>query len=88
VPVKLTVCGVLDALSAIFIEAALDPALVGLNVTVIMQLPPLGTEAPQVFVCPKSLAFSPEIVIPVIVSAAVPEFVSVTFWGAPAVLTV
>ena len=64
------------------IDAAFAPALVGLNVTVTMQLPPIGTEALQVLVCAKSVAFVPEIVMALIVSAAVPGFVNVTFCAA------
>src|SRR5512132_4471659 len=61
------------------------PLAVGAKVTEIVQLAPtarvLGLIG-QVFVCPKSAAFVPAMPIELIVSAAVPVFVSVTLWGA------
>lgn len=81
-------CGLLLALSATFTEAVLAPVEAGLNVTEIVQLAPLATEAPQVLVCANSALFVPVIVTPVIDSAALPEFVSVTTCAALAVLIV
>ena len=50
VPVRLTVCGLPMALSAIVTEAVRVPAVVGVNVTLIVQLPPAATELPHVLV--------------------------------------
>jgi len=49
----------------------------GVKVTVIEQLAPATTELPQLLVWPKLLALVPVIVIPLIVSAALPVLVSV-----------
>jgi hypothetical protein len=80
VPARLTVCGEPLALSAILIEAANAPATVGAKVTVITQVPFTASAVvvEQVLVSENELAFAPVIDIPLIVSAAVPEFVSVT----------
>jgi hypothetical protein len=61
-----------------FTEAVLAPVEVGLNVTEIVQLAPLATEALQVLVCANSALFAPVTVTPVADRAALPEFVSVT----------
>jgi hypothetical protein len=50
VPVRLTVCGLPLALSAMLTEAVRLPMAVGLNVTLIVQLPFAATELPQVLV--------------------------------------
>jgi hypothetical protein len=62
-------------------EAFRVPVAVGLNVTLIVQLAPAATLAPQVFVCEKSPLFVPPIAIPepLNVSTAFPVFVSVMF---------
>src|SRR5436309_6922604 len=60
------------------------PAAVGVNVTAIEQFAPAATEPPQVLVCAKS----PDAVMLVTVSAAVPLLVSVTDCGALCVCTV
>src|SRR2546425_8303755 len=66
------------------------PAAVGVKVTEIVQLAPaasvLGLSG-QVFVWAKSLAFAPLTATVLIVSAAVPELVSVTFCAALVVPT-
>ena len=49
-PVRVTVCGLPAALSVIVTEAVRVPIVVGAKVTLIMQLPPAGTELPQVLV--------------------------------------
>src|SRR5215467_12839761 len=58
-PVKLAICGLPLALSAMLIEATRDPVTEGVKVTLMMQVPPAETEAPQVLVLAKSLAFAP-----------------------------
>jgi hypothetical protein len=50
VPVRLTVCGLPAALSEMLTNAVRVPVAVGLNVTLIVQLPPAATELPQVLV--------------------------------------
>jgi hypothetical protein len=51
IPVKLTVCGLLLALSVIVTEAVRVPAAVGLNATFIAQFAPATRLVPQVLVC-------------------------------------
>jgi hypothetical protein len=54
------------------------PVVLGVNVTLIAQVPAAATELPHVFVCAKSPAFVPPTVILVMASAALPLFVRVT----------
>jgi hypothetical protein len=51
VPVKEAVCGEGLALSATLTEAVSVPVVVGLNVTVMVQLALAATFVPQLFVC-------------------------------------
>jgi hypothetical protein len=65
--------------------AARDPIAVGAKVTLMVQLPFAATVAGdtgQLFVCAKSPALVPVMVIPLMVSAALPLFVSVTVCAA------
>ena len=50
VPLKLTVCGLLLALSYINNDELRGPVALGLNVTAIVQFAPTARLAPQVFV--------------------------------------
>ena len=50
VPVRLAVCGLPAALSEMLTDAVRVPATVGVNVTLIMQLPFAATELPHVLV--------------------------------------
>lgn len=50
VPVRLTVCGLPAALSEISTTAVRVPVAVGVNDTLIVQVPPAATEVPQVLV--------------------------------------
>jgi hypothetical protein len=50
VPVKVTDCGLLGALSVILIEAVRLPEAEGVKVTLIVQAPFAATELPQVLV--------------------------------------
>jgi len=50
VPERLTVCGLPLALSVMLTEAVRLPLAAGVNVTLIVQLAPAGTELPQVLV--------------------------------------
>jgi hypothetical protein len=54
-----------------------EPVAVGVNVTPIEQFPPAATLDPQLFVCRKSLGLAPPTEIPVMLSAALPELVSI-----------
>jgi hypothetical protein len=78
VPASVTDCGLPVALSATLTAAVRAPDAVGLNVTLIVQLALAASEAGHWLVCAKSPAFAPVTEMPVTVSAALPEFVSVT----------
>ena len=81
VPVPLSVkeCGLPAALSVMVTAADRAPVAVGLNVTLIVQLPLFAaTELPQVLVCAKSPLFAPVTAMLVMPSAALPVLVSVT----------
>jgi hypothetical protein len=58
---------------------------VGVNITLIVQVDPTGTEVPQVLVCEYELALVPVSVMLVMGSAALPVLVTVTDCGALAV---
>ena len=84
VPLKVMFCGLPAALSAIDTLALREPAAVGVNVTLIVQdapaanvLEPVG----QVLVCAKSPAFVPVSPMLLMLSPALPLFVSVMLWG-------
>jgi hypothetical protein len=80
VPLKLTVCGVLLALSAILTEAARAPDAVGVKITVNAQFALAATLVEQVFVedgIEKSPEFVPLMVMPVKVRDAVPVLLTV-----------
>jgi hypothetical protein len=82
VPVKGTPLGCgLGTLSETFTDALLAPREVGVNLTLIVQLAPALTVAPQVFDCEKSPAFAPISVMELIVIVPVPVFVTVTTCG-------
>ena len=78
VPVTVTVCGVPGALSDSDKIAVREPRCVGVKVTPIMQLAPGASGLAQVLVWAKSAGSAPLKPIPVILSGAVPSFVSVT----------
>ena len=63
-------------------DAIRDPAVVGLKMTLIVQLVPSASEVPQLLVCEKSPGFVPVMEIVVIVSVAFPVLLSVTAFGA------
>jgi hypothetical protein len=80
-PVSVTVCGLPEALSVSVSVPVRAPLAVGVNVTLIVQLPPAAIvegESGQLFVCAKS----PVLAMPVINKGPVPEFVIITGWGA------
>jgi hypothetical protein len=72
-PLKATVCGEPLALSVMVRLPVRAPAPVGANVTPMEQVPPTARVAPQVCVCAKS----PDAAMEAMLSAAVPELVSV-----------
>ena len=77
VPLREMVCGLAPPVSEIDTIALRLPVAVGLNLTVIVQLPPAGTLDPQVFDWVKSLGFVPFSAIPIL-NADVPTLVRVT----------
>ena len=87
-PVKLAVWGLLLALSVTVKVALLVPVAAGVKVTLIAQLDPAARLEPQLLVCPKSPLLVPVMAMPVIDSAALPEFERVTAWAVPVVPTV
>jgi hypothetical protein len=82
-PSKVTVCGLPAALSVMVTAPVRVPVAVGVNVTLIVQLPPTATKLPQVFVCPKS----PLAAILEMLSDEIPMFVNVTVSAALVVPT-
>jgi UDP:flavonoid glycosyltransferase YjiC (YdhE family) len=80
-------CGEPPALSATEIEAVRLAAEAGVNVTVIVQVAPTASELPQLFDCPKLLAFVPVTEMLEMVRAAVPGFDNVMGSAAAAVPT-
>ena len=87
VPVKLMVCGLPAALSAMLIVAVRDPATVGVKVVLMVQLLPAATLLPQVFVCAKSPGFVPASEMLEMLRVAFPVLESVTVCGALVVFT-
>ncbi len=74
VPISATVCGLPGALSEMVMLPLRAPPAVGVNVTLIAQLAPAATLAPQLLVCAKS-PLAPMLAM---LSAAEPVFDSVT----------
>jgi hypothetical protein len=74
VPLKLTVCGLLEALSVTVKVPESGPVAVGEKVTLIVQEPPAATLPPQLLVSPK-LALGAMLVM---LSAALPVLLRVT----------
>jgi len=87
VPVSETACGLPVASSVMVTLAARFPVAVGLNVTLMEQLALAATLAPHVLVSAKSPLLAPLMAMLVIVRAAFPLFVRVTFCAAPLVPT-
>jgi hypothetical protein len=80
VPVKSTICGLPDAESVTVIWARRVGGVVpvGVKVTLIVQVPGVGTEDPQVLVSAKSVLFVPVTAMLVILSAAAVWLLRVT----------
>jgi hypothetical protein len=81
-PESATVCG-LSAVSVIVSVPGLAPPTVGLKETLIEQLEPPAMLPPHALCKTKS----DELIFTVMLSAAVPELVTVIFWGTPLVPT-
>ena len=88
VPAKVTDCGLPVALSVRVIAAERLPMAVGSKVTLIVQVPPAATEAPQVLVWEKSPALVPVTASVVILKAAFPVLFRVMACAALVVATV
>ena len=78
VPVRLTVWGLPVALSVRVTAAVRDPLAAGVKVTLIVQLAPAATLAPQLLDWAKSLALVPVTARLVRVKAALPVLLRVT----------
>ena len=78
VPVRLTACGLLGALSVIVTEAVRVPGAVGAKVTLTVHVPPGPTELLQVLVAAKSPPFAPVARMLLIFKVAFPLLVRVT----------
>jgi hypothetical protein len=78
VPVSVTLCGLLLALSLMLSAPLMLPGACGLNVTLNVQLAPAFSELPQLLVCWKFLS----IVTVRMFSVAVPVLESVTLFAA------
>ena len=68
--------------------AVFNPVEVGLNTTLIVQVPPTATDVPQVLVCENGWGLGVESVMLVMGSAPLPVFVTVINIGALATLIV
>ena len=78
VPDSDTDWGLPGALSVMEIVPSLEPELIGVNVTLIVQLVPSASELPQLLVCEKSPGFVPPTAMLVMVKVALPVLLSVT----------
>ena len=78
VPVSEIACGLVAALSTKVTDPTALPAVVGVKVTLMVQIPPAARDEPQVLVCAKGGVA----VIEPRVRAAVPLFVTVTVCAA------
>ena len=79
VPVRLTVCGLFSAVSAIVRTPVVEPSAVGVNVTPIVQFAPAAMLVPQVLL---ATANGPVAVILVKLSATFKRFVTLRFFTA------
>lgn len=75
VPLSATVC--VPAPSFNVIAAVLEPAADGVNVTLIVQVAPIATLVPHMFVCAKLVRFAPVRVMLVIDSATFPVLATI-----------
>jgi hypothetical protein len=82
VPERLVDCGEPEALSATCRAAEKLAADAGVNVTEIVQFDPAASDSPQVLVWAKSVGLLPAMVMPLMVSVALPVFESVAVCAA------
>ena len=82
-PPRLTICGLLKALSVIVNEPVLLPDAVGVKVTLMVQVAPEARLVPQVLIWAKS----PVVTMLVMVRVPEPVLLMVTDWGALVVPT-
>ena len=87
-PESETVCGLLESLSAMLSVADSAETVVGLNVTLIVQLEPAATLAPHVLVSKKSALLVPVNVMLLMFNVTLVRFPSVTVCAALVVLIV
>jgi len=87
VPVSVTVCGLIGALSVIAMVPLRVPVAVGVRVTLIVQLAPAARLAPHVFVTPKSEEFVPVTLMLEMARLTLPVFERVTVCAALGVPT-
>src|ERR1035437_3940002 len=81
IPVRLIVCGLSLALSVIVTLPVRVPSAVGVKVTEMLQLPPAGTDVPQLLVSAKSPPFAPVTLMDVMVKVALPVLVNLETCG-------
>ena len=81
-PVRDTVCGEPAALSATETVAAKLAAEAGVKVIAMEQLALAASDSPQVLVWAKSVGLAPVMVMELMLSAALPVFLSVAVWDA------
>jgi hypothetical protein len=74
-PVSGSDCGLPGALSAMLTAAVFVPVIEGVKVTLMLQLPPAGTDVPQVFVSVKLPRLVPVTLMDVMVSVPLPVLV-------------
>jgi hypothetical protein len=77
VPLSTMMCGVPMVLSVMWIVAVRLPSALGVNVTLIVHIPPAATEVPQVLVSEKSPGFAPIKAMLPMVTGIVPVLESV-----------
>ena len=66
------------ALSEMLTEAVRVPPVVGVKITLMVQLPPAARDVPHVLLCAKSLGFVPAIAMLVILKVALPLLLKAT----------
>jgi hypothetical protein len=80
-PVRITVCGLLEALSLMTMDDLRGPAAVGANVTWIVQNDPEFRLLPQLLLSPKSPLFDPDFTMPDIERVPAVALVMEIVWG-------
>ena len=65
-------------MSEMLTEAVRIPLVVGVKITLTVQLPPAAREVPHVLLCTKSFGFVPAVAMVAILKVVLPLFVRVT----------